>query len=72
MTTLAVDAPRDYELGDHNDLPVIAGDVIFEGAAVGLNSGGYTVNVDARGSADPGATAVSVRRAVDPRTGRRR
>lgn len=41
MTTLAVDAPRDYELGDHNDLPVIAGDIIFEGAAVGLNSGGY-------------------------------
>lgn len=41
MTTLAVDKPRDYELGDHNDLPVITGDVIYEGAAVGLNNSGY-------------------------------
>ncbi len=41
MTTLAVDKPRNYELGDHNDLPVITGDVIYEGAAVGLNGSGY-------------------------------
>lgn len=41
MTTLAVDRPRNYELGDHNDLPVITGDVIYEGAAVGLNGSGY-------------------------------
>ncbi len=41
MTTLAVNKPRNYELGDHNDLPVITGDVIYEGAAVGLNNSGY-------------------------------
>jgi len=36
MTTLAADTPRDYELGDRNEYPVIASDIIFEGAAVGL------------------------------------
>ena len=36
MTTLAVDTPRDYELGDRNEYPVIAADIIYEGAAVGL------------------------------------
>jgi hypothetical protein len=41
MTTLATDAPRDFEIGDHNDLPAIAGDIIYEGAAVGLHSSGY-------------------------------
>ena len=41
MTTLAIDKPRDYELGDHNDLPAITGDIIYEGAAVGLNTSGY-------------------------------
>lgn len=41
MTTLATDAPRDFEIGDHNDLPVIAADIIYEGAAVGLNTSGY-------------------------------
>lgn len=41
MTTLATDKPRDYELGDHNDLPTITGDIIYEGAAVGLNTSGY-------------------------------
>ena len=41
MTTLAKDAPRDFEIGDHNDLPVIAADIIYEGAAVGLNTSGY-------------------------------
>ena len=41
MTTLAADAPRDYELGDHNDLPVVAGDIIYEGAAVSVNASGY-------------------------------
>lgn len=33
--TLAVDRGRDFELGDFNDLPVIASDIIYEGAAVG-------------------------------------
>ena len=36
MTTLAANTPRAYEIGDHNDLPVIASDIIYEGAAVGL------------------------------------
>lgn len=36
MTTLAADTPRDYELGDRNEFPVIASDIIYEGAAVGL------------------------------------
>lgn len=35
MTTLAADNARDYELGDHNDIPVVAADIIYEGAAVG-------------------------------------
>jgi hypothetical protein len=39
MTTLANDKPRSYELGDHNDFPVIASDIIYEGAAVGIVSG---------------------------------
>lgn len=41
MTTLATDTPRSYELGDINELPVIATDIIYEGAAVGDNGSGY-------------------------------
>lgn len=42
MTTLAANAPRDYELLEQglNDLPVIASDIIYEGAAVGDDSNG--------------------------------
>ncbi|MDQ3562854.1 MAG: cytoplasmic protein [Pseudomonadota bacterium] len=40
MTTLAVDKPRAYELGDVNELPVVAADIIYEGAAVGDNGSG--------------------------------
>jgi len=36
MTTLAANSPRTFELGTRNDLPVIASDIIYEGAAVGL------------------------------------
>jgi len=36
MTTLAADTPRDLEVGDRNEFPVIASDIIYEGAAVGL------------------------------------
>lgn len=36
MTTLAVDTPRILEIGDRNEFPVIASDIIYEGAAVGL------------------------------------
>lgn len=45
MTTLAANKQRPYELGQRNDLPVIASDIIYEGAAVGL--------VDATGHARP-------------------
>lgn len=45
MTTLAANKPRAYELGQRNHLPVIASDIIYEGAAVGL--------VDASGHARP-------------------
>jgi len=36
MTTLATDTPRAYEIGDRNEYPVIAADIIYEGSAVGL------------------------------------
>lgn len=45
MTTLALDTPRAYELGDRNEFPMIAADIIYEGAAAGL--------VDASGHARP-------------------
>ena len=44
MTTLAADSHRTYELNraldKTNDLPVIASDIIYEGAAVGDNGSG--------------------------------
>ena len=36
MTTLAADKVRTYELGTLNDLPMVATDIIYEGAAVGI------------------------------------
>lgn len=36
MTTLAANLPRAYEGGSRNEFPVIATDIIYEGAAVGL------------------------------------
>lgn len=45
MTTLAANSPRTYELGSRNAIPVIAADIIYEGAAVGV--------VDASGHARP-------------------
>ena len=41
MTTLAADAPRDYQLGEKEDYPMVAADTIYEGAAVGENAAGY-------------------------------
>ena len=49
MTTLAADALRVTEIGDIQEYPVIAADIIYAGAAVGL--------VDATGNARP-LTAV--------------
>jgi len=40
MTTLAVNKPRVWPLADINDLPMIAADIIYEGAAVGDNASG--------------------------------
>ncbi len=36
MTTLATDTARTYELGERNEFAVIASDIIYEGAAVGI------------------------------------
>ena len=36
MTTLALDTPRPMEMGNRNEYPMIASDIIYEGAAVGL------------------------------------
>jgi hypothetical protein len=41
MTTLAANKARPYELGDIQEYPVIAADIIYEGAAVGENGSGY-------------------------------
>ena len=40
MTTLAADKARAFELGDIQELPMIAADIIYEGAAVGDNASG--------------------------------
>lgn len=39
MSTLAVNTPRDKVLGDVNEVPMIAADIIYEGAAVGVVKG---------------------------------
>lgn len=36
MTTLAANMPRAYEMGSRNELPMVASDIIYEGAAVGI------------------------------------
>ncbi len=36
MTTLALNKPRAYEGGNRTDLPVVASDIIYEGAAAGV------------------------------------
>jgi len=40
MATLTNNAPRDYALGDLDDYPIIADEIIFAGAAVGDNGSG--------------------------------
>ncbi len=42
MATLTVDTPRAFGQGVMNDLPVIADDIIYEGAMVGENASGYS------------------------------
>lgn len=41
LTTLAMNSPRAYEEGDYNSHPMIANDIIYEGAALGDNGAGY-------------------------------
>lgn len=44
MSTLGVDKVREYEYSGEdlfNDLPIIANDIVYEGAAVGENGSGY-------------------------------
>ena len=47
MATLTQDTPRDYQLGDIEEYPVIASDIIYEGAAVGENASGYARPLEA-------------------------
>jgi hypothetical protein len=49
MTTLASNKPRAFDIGTRNEFPVIASDIIYEGAAVGI--------IDATGHAQPLAAA---------------
>lgn len=41
MTTLAADKLREFKLGDLEEYPVVASDIIYEGAAVGEDDSGY-------------------------------
>lgn len=41
MTTLAANKVRPYQIGQNESYPVIASDIIYEGAAVGENASGY-------------------------------
>ena len=75
MTTLAADTPRTYVLGDYEQHPIIANDIVYEGAAVGDNGSGYArplvagdpflgfsqLNVDNTGGS-AGAKGVRVKR----------
>ena len=42
MATLANSVHRNYAIGDLEEYPVVASDVIYEGAAVGENASGYS------------------------------
>lgn len=42
MTTLAANKLRDYQMGDKEEYPVIADDIIYQGAAVGENGSGFS------------------------------
>lgn len=41
MTTLADNVAREWEIGDFNEHPVVAADIIYKGAATGDNGSGY-------------------------------
>lgn len=41
MTTLAANKARTYEVGDQNQLPVIASDILYGGSAIGATAAGH-------------------------------
>ena len=41
MTTLAIDSPQILVTGDLNSVPIIANDIVYEGAMVGDNAAGH-------------------------------
>lgn len=41
MATLAADSPITHVLGEHNSVPIIADDIVYESAMVGDNASGY-------------------------------
>lgn len=47
MAKLTNDIARTYELGDIDEFPVLAGEKICEGAAVGIDSNGYARSLQA-------------------------
>lgn len=47
MTVLTKDINRVFELGDINQLPVLGGEVIYQGATVGGNASGYAKALEA-------------------------
>ena len=59
MATLTADTPRDFPQGDLEHYPVIASDIIYEGAFVGENGSGFARPLVA---ADP-FMGVAVRKA---------
>lgn len=53
MTTLSADKVRDLGPGDHTDLPVIASDIIYGGAAIGIvSASGHARPLVGTGSVD--------------------
>lgn len=42
MATATADILRDYQLGDVEEYPAIAADIIYQGSAVGENGAGYS------------------------------
>lgn len=41
MTTLSTNVQREYQIDDKESYPVIAADIVYQGAAVGENGSGY-------------------------------
>ncbi len=47
MSKLTNDIARTYELGDISEYPILGGEVIFEGGAVGIETNGYARSLQA-------------------------